>query len=80
MAPLRASVSGMQMLDISPDGSEMLALKPDLNDENGTRFDLVGPGSGRLSEEAGEPDRSRCALVPRWPFDCLCRLTFSLCE
>src|SRR5271154_1236970 len=34
-APLRASVSGMQMLDISPDASEMLALKRDLNDENG---------------------------------------------
>jgi serine/threonine protein kinase len=32
-APLRASVSGMQMLDISPDASEMLALKRDLNDE-----------------------------------------------
>ena len=35
IAPLRASASGMQMLDISPDASEMLALKPDLNDENG---------------------------------------------
>ena len=33
IAPLRASASGMQMLDISPDASEMLALKPDLNDE-----------------------------------------------
>jgi len=32
-APLRASISGMQMLDISPDASEMLALKRDLNDE-----------------------------------------------
>jgi eukaryotic-like serine/threonine-protein kinase len=35
IAPLRASASGMQMLDISPDASEMLALKPDLNDEIG---------------------------------------------
>ncbi len=35
IAPLRASASGMQMLDISPDASEMLALKLDLNDENG---------------------------------------------
>jgi len=34
-APLRASVSGMGMMDISPDGSEMLALKRDLNDETG---------------------------------------------
>lgn len=34
-APLRASVTGMRMLDISPDASEMLALKPDLNDEIG---------------------------------------------
>ena len=35
IAPLRASISGMQMLDISPDASEMLAVKLDLNDENG---------------------------------------------
>ena len=33
VAPLRASLSGMQMLDISPDASKMLALKRDLNDE-----------------------------------------------
>jgi serine/threonine protein kinase/Tol biopolymer transport system component len=29
IAPLRASVSGLRMLDVSPDGSEILALKPD---------------------------------------------------
>jgi len=34
-APLRVSISGMSMLDISPDASEMLALKPDPNDESG---------------------------------------------
>ncbi len=34
-APLRASVSGMGMMDISPDGSKILALKRDLNDETG---------------------------------------------
>ena len=34
-APLRAAASGMQMLDISPDASAMLALKPDLNNEAG---------------------------------------------
>jgi Tol biopolymer transport system component len=33
MAPLRASVSGLTMLDISPDASEMLALKRDPNDD-----------------------------------------------
>ena len=33
IAPLRASLSGMRMLDVSPDGSEMLALKPDPNDQ-----------------------------------------------
>jgi eukaryotic-like serine/threonine-protein kinase len=32
-APLRASFPGMGMMGISPDGSEMLALKRDLNDE-----------------------------------------------
>jgi serine/threonine protein kinase len=34
-APLRGAASGMQMLDISPDASAMLALKPDLNSEAG---------------------------------------------
>jgi len=34
-APLRASVAGMKMMDISPDASEMLALKQDINDESG---------------------------------------------
>jgi serine/threonine protein kinase len=33
VAPLRASLSGMRILDISPDASEFLAWKPDLNDE-----------------------------------------------
>lgn len=33
-APLRASISGMRMVDISPDASEMLAVKLDLNNEN----------------------------------------------
>jgi Tol biopolymer transport system component len=32
-APLGASIAGMQMFDISPDGSELLAWKKDLNDE-----------------------------------------------
>src|SRR6202171_342668 len=32
-APVRASLSGMKIVDISPDASEMLAWKPDLNDE-----------------------------------------------
>lgn len=34
-APLRASLAGMNVLDISPDASEILALKPDPNDEGG---------------------------------------------
>ncbi len=34
-APLRASLAGMNILDISPDASEMLALKVDPNDESG---------------------------------------------
>jgi len=32
-APLRAAISGMNILDISPDGSEFLLLQNDLNDE-----------------------------------------------
>jgi eukaryotic-like serine/threonine-protein kinase len=33
VASMRASFSGMKILDISPDASELLAWKPDLNDE-----------------------------------------------
>ena len=33
IAAVRASVSGMRMLDVSPDGSQMLALKPDPIDQ-----------------------------------------------
>ena len=33
VVPLPASLSGMKILDISPDASELLAWKPDLNDE-----------------------------------------------
>jgi eukaryotic-like serine/threonine-protein kinase len=32
-APMRASLAGMKIFDISPDASELLAWKPDLNDE-----------------------------------------------
>ena len=35
MSPLRASLAGMSILDISPEASQILALKPDLNDETG---------------------------------------------
>ena len=33
MEPLQASVSGMKILDISPDASQLMMFKPDLNDE-----------------------------------------------
>ena len=33
MLPLQTSVPGMRILDISPDASQLLMLKPDLNDE-----------------------------------------------
>ena len=35
MQPLQASLFGMKFLDISPDASQLLMLKPDLNDETG---------------------------------------------
>jgi serine/threonine protein kinase/Tol biopolymer transport system component len=35
VAPARASLSGMAILDISPDASELLALKEDINDVSG---------------------------------------------
>lgn len=34
VAPLRASTAGMKMLDVSSDGSELLAMKLNLNDED----------------------------------------------
>jgi eukaryotic-like serine/threonine-protein kinase len=55
IAPLRATTSGMTMLDVSPDGSELLAFKPSLNDENfrGTLWSVpvLGGSPKKLGEE-----------------------------
>jgi eukaryotic-like serine/threonine-protein kinase len=64
-APLRVSIPGMRMLDISSDASEMLALKPDLNDENfrGTIWSV--PVLGGYPKMLG----SRNALDAHWSPD-----------
>jgi serine/threonine protein kinase len=64
-APLRASASGMQMLDISPDASEMLALKPDLNDENGRGLIWTVPVLGGYPRKLG----NQIAQDARWSPD-----------
>jgi Tol biopolymer transport system component len=64
-APLRASVSGMRMLDISPDGSEMLALKPDLNDETGRGSIWSVPVLGGYPRRLG----SQIAVTAHWSPD-----------
>jgi len=64
-APLRASVSGMRMLDISPDASEMLALKPDLNNELGMGSIWSVPVLGGSPKRVG----SQIALAARWSPD-----------
>ena len=71
VAPLRASLNGMRILDISPDGSELLAWKPDLNDGNCSRFALDRAGSGWHSESIGKSIGSGRQLVAGWPFNCL---------
>jgi eukaryotic-like serine/threonine-protein kinase len=52
--PSRASLGNMQFVDISPDGSEWLALKPDLNDETqrGTLWTMpiLGGAPRKLSD------------------------------
>jgi serine/threonine protein kinase/Tol biopolymer transport system component len=54
IAPLRATTSGMTMLDVSPDGSELLAFKPSLNDESfrGTLWSV--PVLGGSPKKLGE--------------------------
>jgi serine/threonine protein kinase len=52
-APLRGAASGMQMLDISPDASAMLALKPDLNDETGRGSIWLVPVLGGTPRKLG---------------------------
>jgi serine/threonine protein kinase/Tol biopolymer transport system component len=64
-APLRASVSGMTMLDISPDASEMLALKADLNNEIGLGSIWSVPVLGGYPKRVG----SQIALAARWSPD-----------
>ena len=64
-APLRVSISGMRMLDISPDASEMLALKPDMNDESGRGSIWSVPVLGGYPKMVG----SRIAQDARWSPD-----------
>ncbi|MGH9546092.1 MAG: protein kinase domain-containing protein [Terriglobales bacterium] len=64
-APLRASVVGMSMLDISPDASEMLALKPDLNDETGRGSIWSVPVLGGYPRKLG----NQIAQDARWSPD-----------
>jgi Tol biopolymer transport system component len=64
-APLRASVSGLQMLDISPDASEMLALKPDLNDDIGRGSIWTVPVLGGSARKLGD----QTAQDARWSPD-----------
>ena len=64
-APLRASVSGMRMLDISPDASEMLALKADLNDETGRGSIWSVPVLGGYPRRVG----SHLAVNAHWSPD-----------
>jgi serine/threonine protein kinase/Tol biopolymer transport system component len=65
IATLRSSAAGMQMLDISPDGSEMLALKLDLNNEMGLGSIWTVPVLG------GSPRKleSQIAQDARWSPD-----------
>lgn len=65
IAPLRASSTGMQMLDISPDASEMLALKPALNDENGRGLIWTVPVLGGVPRKLGD----QIAQDARWSPD-----------
>jgi serine/threonine protein kinase/dipeptidyl aminopeptidase/acylaminoacyl peptidase len=55
MAPSRSSLGDLKFLDISPDGSGWLALKPDANDENsrGTLWTMpvIGGAPRRLSSD-----------------------------
>ena len=52
MRPLQASVSGMRISDISPDASQLMMFKPDLNDESGRNsiwtIPVLGGSPGRL--------------------------------
>src|SRR5580698_3030967 len=53
--PSRANPDGMQIVDISPDASAWLALKPDLNDESnrGTLWTMpvLGGAARKLSDK-----------------------------
>jgi hypothetical protein len=65
IAPLRVSIPGMKMLDVSPDASEMLALKPDLSDESGRGSVWSVPVLGGYPKMVGR----KIALDARWSPD-----------
>jgi Tol biopolymer transport system component len=72
MQPLRASVVGMRISDISPDASQLLMFKPDLNDESGRgsiwTIPLLGGsprrlGNGLTRGASWSPDRRSLAYA-----------------
>ena len=64
IAPIRSSVSGMAMLDVSPDASEMLTLKPDLNDETGRGSIWAVPLMGGAPKRIGNQMARRAHWSP----------------
>jgi serine/threonine protein kinase len=65
IAPIRSSVSGMGMLDVSPDASEMLTLKVDPNDETGRGSIWTVPLMGGAPKRIG----TQMARAARWSPD-----------
>ncbi len=54
MQPLQASVFGMKIWDISPDASQLLMFKPDLNDETGRGTLWTVPALGGSPRRLGD--------------------------
>jgi Tol biopolymer transport system component len=63
-APLRASIAGMKMFDVSPDGSQLLAWKQDLNDETSRGSLWSAPVIGGFPRSLG-----KIARDARWSPD-----------
>ena len=80
MQPLQASVFGMKILDISPDASQLLMFKPDLNDETWTRLYMDYSGPRWLATKARQPSGAWRKLVSGWAFARVCRFELGFCQ
>ena len=76
----RRLCSGMRIWDISPDASQLLMFKPDLNDETGRGTLWTIPVLGGSPRRLGNLTGAWRKLVSGWAFARICRFELGFCQ